>query len=74
MKAKEAHVARVAQRARCTDEGHHEGAFLPILFMLEKMCGLIKSGVHTERRVKNVHLIAVFKTLFEYCGVEVTST
>jgi hypothetical protein len=43
-------------------------------FVLEKMCEIIKTGVHTNKGFKEVHLTIVSKALFEDCGAEVTST
>jgi hypothetical protein len=43
-------------------------------FILEKMCELIKTGIHTDKGFKEVHLVYVSKVLFKHCGVEVTST
>ncbi|XP_047051558.1 uncharacterized protein LOC124656955 [Lolium rigidum] len=43
-------------------------------FVLEKMCGLIQSGVRTDKGFKEVHLNSVAKGLAEHCGVSVCST
>jgi hypothetical protein len=43
-------------------------------FILQKMCELIKTGIHTDKGFREVHLVSVSKALFEHCGAEVTST
>jgi hypothetical protein len=43
-------------------------------FILQKMCDLIKTGVHTNKGFKEVHLVSISKALFEHCGAKVTST
>jgi hypothetical protein len=45
--------------------------WLPFMssFVLEKMCGLIQSGVRTDKGFKEVHLNSVAKGLAEHCGV-----
>jgi hypothetical protein len=43
-------------------------------FILQKMCELIKTSIHSDKGFKEVHLISVSKALFKHCGVEVTST
>ncbi|KAK1669201.1 hypothetical protein QYE76_057360 [Lolium multiflorum] len=43
-------------------------------FVLEKMCGFIKTGVRTDKGFKEVHLTTVAKALFEHCGIDVSST
>jgi hypothetical protein len=43
-------------------------------FVIEKMCELIKTGIHNEKGFKDIHLTAVSKALFEHCGAKVTST
>ncbi|XP_071677967.1 uncharacterized protein [Lolium perenne] len=50
--------------------------WLPLMssFVLEKMCGLIQSGVRTDKGFKEVHLNTVAKGLAEHCGVTVCST
>ncbi|KAK1666309.1 hypothetical protein QYE76_054468 [Lolium multiflorum] len=50
--------------------------WLPFMssFVLEKMCGLIQSGVRTDKGFKEVHLNSVAKGLAEHCGVSVCST
>jgi hypothetical protein len=42
--------------------------------MLEKMCELIKTGIHSDKWLKHVHLPDVSKALFEHFGAKVTST
>ena len=44
------------------------------IFMLNKMCGLISSGVRTGKGFKEVHLNTVVKQVFEFCGQEVSAT
>ncbi|KAK1683456.1 hypothetical protein QYE76_044304 [Lolium multiflorum] len=50
--------------------------WLPFMsnFALEKMCGLIKTGVRTDKGFKEVHPTGVAKGLFDHCGVSVCST
>ncbi|XP_051212289.2 uncharacterized protein [Lolium perenne] len=50
--------------------------WLPFMssFVLEKMCGLIQSGVRTDKGFKEVHLNSVAKGLAEHYGVSVCST
>ncbi|KAM0919239.1 hypothetical protein ACQ4PT_008353 [Festuca glaucescens] len=50
--------------------------WLPFMssFVLEKMCGLIQSGVRTDKGFKEVHLNTVAKGLVDHCGVTVYST
>ncbi|KAK1682445.1 hypothetical protein QYE76_043293 [Lolium multiflorum] len=50
--------------------------WLPFMssFVLEKMCGLIQSGVRTDKGFKEVHLNTVAKGLADHCGVTVCST
>ncbi|KAK1643459.1 hypothetical protein QYE76_061264 [Lolium multiflorum] len=50
--------------------------WLPFMssFVLEKMCGLIKTGVRTGKGFKEVHLTTVAKGLFYHYGVSVCST
>ncbi|KAK1645563.1 hypothetical protein QYE76_063368 [Lolium multiflorum] len=50
--------------------------WLPFMssFVLEKMCGLIQSGVRTDKGFKEVHMNSVAKGLAEHCGVSVCST
>jgi hypothetical protein len=43
-------------------------------FVLEKICSLIKTRVRTDKGLKEVHLTAVAKGLFEHCGVSACST
>ncbi|KAK1608623.1 hypothetical protein QYE76_032296 [Lolium multiflorum] len=43
-------------------------------FVLEKMCGLIQSGVRTDKGFKEVHLNVVAKGLADHSGVSVCST
>jgi hypothetical protein len=43
-------------------------------FILKKMCVLIKTGVCTNKGIKEAHLVSVSKALSEHCGAEVTST
>jgi hypothetical protein len=43
-------------------------------FILQKMCELIKTGIHTDKGFKEVNLIDVSKALFEHCGAELNST
>jgi hypothetical protein len=38
------------------------------------MCEIIKTGMHTDKGFKEVHLTAISKALFEHCRAEVTST
>ncbi|KAK1610773.1 hypothetical protein QYE76_034446 [Lolium multiflorum] len=47
--------------------------WLPFMstFMLEKMCGLIQTGVRTDKGFKEVHLTAVAKGPFDHYGVSV---
>jgi hypothetical protein len=42
--------------------------------MLQKMCELIKTGIHTDKGFKEVHLVSISKVPFEHSGAEVTST
>ncbi|KAK1645962.1 hypothetical protein QYE76_063767 [Lolium multiflorum] len=44
------------------------------IFVLEKMCSLIQSGVRTHKGFKEVHLNTVAKGLDDHCGVTVCST
>ncbi|KAK1631951.1 hypothetical protein QYE76_006266 [Lolium multiflorum] len=50
--------------------------WLPFMsnFVLNKMCGLIKTRVRTDKGFKEVHLTVVAKDLFDHCGVSVCST
>ncbi|KAK1609820.1 hypothetical protein QYE76_033493 [Lolium multiflorum] len=50
--------------------------WLPFMssFVLEKMCGLIQSGVRIDKGFKEVHMNSVAKGLAEHCGVSVCST
>ncbi|KAK1646986.1 hypothetical protein QYE76_064791 [Lolium multiflorum] len=43
-------------------------------FVLEKMCGLIQSGMRTDKGFKEVLLNSVAKGLAKHCGVSVCST
>ena len=38
------------------------------MFVLNKMCELISSGVRTDKGFKEVHLNTVAKQVFEFCG------
>lgn len=44
------------------------------MFVLNKMCELISSGVRTDKGFKKVHLNIVAKHVFEFCGQEVSAT
>lgn len=44
------------------------------MFVLNKMCELISSGVRTDKGFKEVHLNTVAKQVFEFCGQEVSAT
>ncbi|KAK1666550.1 hypothetical protein QYE76_054709 [Lolium multiflorum] len=50
--------------------------WLPFMsnFVLENMCSLIKAGVRTDKGLKEVHMTAVAKALFEHFGVSACST
>ncbi|KAK1662710.1 hypothetical protein QYE76_050869 [Lolium multiflorum] len=68
---------REAERALKTgQERNATMKWLPFMssFVLEKMCGLIQSGVRTDKGFKEVHLNSVAKGLAEHCGVSVCST
>ncbi|KAK1616279.1 hypothetical protein QYE76_021796 [Lolium multiflorum] len=68
---------REAERALKTGaERNATMKWLPFMssFVLEKMCGLIQSGVRTDKGFKEVHLNAMAKGLFDHCGVSVCST
>ncbi|KAK1663818.1 hypothetical protein QYE76_051977 [Lolium multiflorum] len=68
---------REAERALKTgQERNATMKWLPFMssFVLEKMCGLIQSGVRTDKGFKEVHLNFVTKGLAEHCGVSVCST
>jgi hypothetical protein len=74
---KDKELSEVAS-ARKTSQASMKGTmkWLPFqsTFILQKMCDLIKTGVHTDKGCKEVHLVSVSKALFEHCGAEVTST
>jgi hypothetical protein len=68
---------REAERALKTgQERNATMKWLPFMssFVLEKMCGLIQSGVRTDKGFKEVHLNTVAKGLADHCGVTVCST
>ncbi|XBH57858.1 hypothetical protein VPH35_079392 [Triticum aestivum] len=44
------------------------------IFVLNKMCEIITSGVRTDKGFKEVHLSLVAKQVFDFCGQKVTST
>ncbi|VAI86928.1 unnamed protein product [Triticum turgidum subsp. durum] len=44
------------------------------MFVLNKMCELISSGVRTDKGFKEVHLNTVAKQVFEFYGQEVSAT
>ena len=43
-------------------------------FMLNKMSEIITSGMRTDNGFKGVHLDAVAKQVFKFCGQKVSST
>ncbi|KAK1683611.1 hypothetical protein QYE76_044459 [Lolium multiflorum] len=68
---------REAERAFKTgQERNATMKWLPFIssFVLENMCGLIQSGVRTDKGFKEIHLNSVAKGLFEHYGVSVCST
>ncbi|KAK1677220.1 hypothetical protein QYE76_038068 [Lolium multiflorum] len=68
---------REAERALKTgQERNTTMKWLPFMssFVLEKMCGLIQSGVRTDKGFKEVHLNSVAKGLANHCGVTACST
>ena len=44
------------------------------MFVLNKMCELISSGVRIDKGFKEVHLNTAAKQAFEFCGQEVSAT
>ncbi|KAK1698799.1 hypothetical protein QYE76_015496 [Lolium multiflorum] len=68
---------READRAlKASQKGTGAMKWLPFMssFVLEKMCGLIKTGVKTDKGFKEVHLADVAKGLYEHHGVSACST
>ncbi|KAK1652296.1 hypothetical protein QYE76_070101 [Lolium multiflorum] len=68
---------REAERALKTGQkGTATKKWLPFMynFVLEKMCGLIQSGVRIDKGLEEVHLNDVAKDLFDHYGVSVCST
>jgi hypothetical protein len=66
-----------AEKAMNTSQkGNATRKWIPFMssFILEKMCELIKTGVRTDKGLKEFRLTAVEKVLFEHCGVDVSST
>jgi hypothetical protein len=61
---------------KASQKGNVTMKWLPFMssFVLEKMCGLIQSGVRTDKGFKEVHLNVVAKGLLDHCGVSVCST
>jgi hypothetical protein len=59
-------------------KAHMKGAmkWLPYIStsFLNKMCDILKSGIYTEKRFKEVHLNACAKALFEHYGAKVSHT
>jgi hypothetical protein len=67
--------ATVARKAHAANmKGTMKWLPFQSFFILQKMCEVSKSGAHTDKGFKEVHLVAVSKALFEHCGAEVTST
>ncbi|KAK1667181.1 hypothetical protein QYE76_055340 [Lolium multiflorum] len=65
------------ERALKTEQERNDTMkWLPFMsnFVLEKMCGLIQSGVRTDKGFKKVHISYVAKGLFDYYGVSICST
>ena len=44
------------------------------MFVLNRICEIISSEVRIDKGFKEVHLNVVAKQVFEFCGIEVTST
>jgi hypothetical protein len=67
-----------ASAARKARAAHMKGTmkWLPFhsSFILEEMCELIRTDIHTDKGFKEVNITAVSKGLFKHCGAEVTST
>jgi hypothetical protein len=45
-----------------------------IIFVLEKICEIIKTGFRTDKDFKEIKLTALAIVLLEHCGVDVRST
>jgi hypothetical protein len=42
-------------------------------FVLEEMCGLVKSDIRTDKGCKEIHLNVVAKVLFVHYGANISS-
>jgi hypothetical protein len=67
-------VASDRKTAAASMKGTMKWLPLQSTFILQKMCELIKTGVHTDKGFKEVHIVSISKALFKRCGAEVTST
>jgi hypothetical protein len=64
--------ARASRAARKAHDVQMKGAMkwlsFQSSFVLETMCEIIGTGIRTDKGFKEVHLIAISKTIFEHCG------